>query len=357
MRFLLYPISVFYGFVIWIRNFLFDYNILHSKEYDIPVICVGNISVGGTGKTPHVEYLVDALKDKMKIAVLSRGYKRKTRGFIEVETNMGVNEVGDEPLQIKTKFPEITVAVDRSRVHGIDTIISEKVNTKIDVIILDDAFQHRYVNPGLSVLLVDYNRLITKDNLLPYGRLREPAYQKKRAHIILVTKCPDKLSPIEQRILFKEFNTFPYQNLYFTSLNYLELKQLFTKEIIKTDSDNLKSFSVMLITGIANADPLVEFLKPLCKEIIHLNFPDHYNFKEKDIEKLIRKFESVDNNAKIIVTTEKDSIRLKQKKFKMLIKDIPIYYIPILVRFLNNDADNFIKHIEQYAMSNKRKNK
>ncbi len=355
MRFLLYPLSLIYGFIIWIRNFLFDNDIIQSKEYDIPIISVGNITVGGTGKTPHVEYIVENLKDRLNIAVLSRGYKRKTKGFIEVDESMSVDQVGDEPLQIKKKYPEITVAVDERRVHGIDTLISEKVKQKFDIIILDDAFQHRYVNPGLSILLVDYNRLITKDKLLPYGRLREPAYEKKRAHIILVTKCPQELKPIEQRILFKEFDTFPYQNLYFTSYNYLELNHLFSNETISISDEKLRKSSILLITGIANPTPLFNFLNTITEDIIHLNYPDHYSFKTRDIKKISALFEKIENSNKLILTTEKDSLRIKTGKLAANISQLPAFSIKISVTFLNEDSDNFIKHIEQYAMSNKRK--
>ena len=210
---LFYPLSLIYGIVVWIRNVMFDINILKSKEFTIPVISVGNITVGGTGKTPHVEYLIRLLKDEFKIATLSRGYKRKSFGFVLANESSTVIEIGDEPRQIKQKFPEIAVAVDSNRVKGINKLLQSEKN--LNAIILDDAFQHRYVSPGLSILLVDYNNPLKDDYLLPFGRLREQAGERQRADIIIVTKCPSKIKPIDQRLLEKDLKMFAYQKLFF----------------------------------------------------------------------------------------------------------------------------------------------
>ena len=215
---LLYPFSLVYGLIVWLRNTLFDLQIIRSAEFPIPVISVGNITVGGTGKTPHTEYLVDLLKEEFRVATLSRGYRRKTRSFILAGADPDVWEIGDEPVQIKNKYPETEVAVDRKRVNGIRQLL--KRIPDLDVILLDDGYQHRYVKPGLSILLIDFNRPIWSDHLLPAGRLREPAYEKRRANIILITKCPDRLKPIERRIIVKDLKLYPFQHLYFTKLTY-----------------------------------------------------------------------------------------------------------------------------------------
>jgi len=354
MKFLLFPLSLIYGFVIRIRNFLFDYDILSAREYDIPIVSVGNITVGGTGKTPHVEYLIENFKDKLKIAVLSRGYKRKTRGFLVVKENMTVQDAGDEPLQIKRKFSEITVAVCEKRVKGIDTLLSDKVEEKFDMILLDDAFQHRYVKPGLSVLLVDYNRLISKDHLLPYGRLREPAHQKKRADIILITKCPEEIKPIERRIMFKECQTFPYQNLYFTTFSYGSLISVFKDEVLDTAILQEKNYSILLVTGIANPKSLLEFLTQSNHTINHMKFSDHHNYSKKDMLKIKEEYHKMPKGNKLVLTTEKDAVRLIHNTKTDALAELPVYYISINVRVLNDDSENFLNDVRQYVYSNKR---
>ena len=355
MRFLLYPFSLIYGIIVGIRNFLFDYDLLPVKEFNVPVISVGNITVGGTGKTPHVEYLIKNLKDNFSIAVLSRGYKRKSKGFIEVLENMNVNKVGDEPLQIKRKFPEVTVAVDEKRAHGINHLLSENIREKVKIVILDDAYQHRFVKPGLSILLVDYNRLITEDKLLPFGRLREPASQKKRADIVLITKCPEAITSIERRIMFKEFKTFAYQNLYFTTFRYKDLCPLYKGKNISMQTLQDESIFILLITGIANTKSLVDFLIQKELKIKHLKFADHHAFSSNDLDNIKTEFERIDSNHKIILTTEKDAIRIKHSNVPDKLEQLPAYYIPIEVRFLNDDSENFNTRIKQYALANRRK--
>lgn len=208
----LLPFSWLYGLIVGIRNELFDLNILKTRSFDIPVISVGNITVGGSGKTPHVEYLIRLLQDKVKVAVLSRGYKRKSHGYVLANADTPMREIGDEPYQMKTKFPNIHVAVDKKRCEGIDNITSDPETNDTDVILLDDAFQHRYVKPGINILLVDYHRLIIYDKLLPAGRLREPLSGKHRADIVIITKCPKSLNPIDYRVLSKAMELYPSSN-------------------------------------------------------------------------------------------------------------------------------------------------
>ena len=231
----LLPLSWFYGLGVGFRNLLFEMGILKSRSFNVPVISVGNITVGGTGKTPHVEYLIRLMKDRAKVAVLSRGYKRKSHGFVLASKNTTVNDIGDEPYQMKTKFPDITVAVDRKRTRGIDKLTSGEQVKDTDVILLDDAFQHRYVKPGINILLVDYHRLIIYDALLPAGRLREPVKSKDRADIVIVTKCPKDLKPMEFRVITKAMKLYPYQQLFFSTHEFESLRPVFTGDPVQPE--------------------------------------------------------------------------------------------------------------------------
>jgi len=339
--------------VVAIRNLMFDTQILKQKEFNIPVISVGNITAGGTGKTPHVEYLVNLLKNEFKVATLSRGYKRKTKGFISAGYNSTAEELGDEPCQIKGKFPDIEVAVDNKRVNGIQKLLlSEK---KIEVIILDDAYQHRFVKPGLSLLLIDYSRPITEDYLLPFGRLREPVSAKRRADIILVTKCPETIKPIDRRIVSKNLELLYFQNLYFTTVLAGDIKSVFpgysspgNEKIRETNP------AILLISGIANPRDLQKFAQNISANIIELIFPDHHDYNENDIKRILDVFQSVPGKNKIIITTEKDAVRLR--KFETLPEEIKenMFFIPIRISFLNNEEENFNKQILNYVRSNKR---
>jgi len=313
MKWLLFPFSLLYGFIVYFRNKLFDYDFLKNKEFDPPIISVGNITVGGTGKTPHIEYLISLMKDKFKVATLSRGYKRKTRGFREVSLSSSVDEVGDEPLQLKKKFPDINVLVDANRVRGVERILSDDVSEQINVILLDDAYQHRYIKPGLSILLIDFNRPISKDYLLPYGRLREQAYEKRRANIILITKSPREIKPIERRIIVKNLKLFPYQTLYFTTFDYGQLVPVFPDgKIVSNDILDSENISILLITGVAYPKILSDYLRDKQKDVTHLNYPDHYVYKQKDILKIEDTFKAIKPESKIIITTEKDAVRLRE---------------------------------------------
>ena len=250
----------------------FELGILKTRSFDIPVISVGNITVGGTGKTPHVEYLVKHLKDLFHVAVLSRGYKRKSKGFIIANDKTTMLEIGDEPYQMKQKFPQVTVAVDKSRCHGIEELTSH--DKRLDVILLDDAFQHRYVKPGVNILLVDYHRLVIYDTLLPAGRLREPLTGKDRADIVIVTKCPKDLKPMEYRVITKAMKLYAYQSLYFTALEYDDLQPVFGGNSRPLSSLKPKEH-VLLLTGIASPEQMIHDLKPYTKNLTPLSFADH----------------------------------------------------------------------------------
>jgi tetraacyldisaccharide 4'-kinase len=344
-------LSFFYGLVAGLRNELFTLKILSSREFDLPVISIGNIAVGGTGKTPHTEYIAGLLKSCFNVATLSRGYKRKTRGFYIVEQTSKVREVGDEPLQIKLKFKDITVAVDAKRVRGIERLLALPV--KPDVILLDDAFQHQYVTPGINILLTDYNHLITKDSLLPYGRLRESASNKSRATIIIVTKCPAELQPIEERIITKELEIRPYQNLYFSRINYGSLIPVFPAEVSSKTSQLVDGQSILMVTGIAYPSSLKEYLKHGSYAIQEMNYPDHHNYSAKDFDKIVARFDTIAEKKKIIVTTEKDMVRFRDSDTIPETIRKNMYYIPLKISFLNDGGKDFDRKILNYVRENK----
>ncbi len=354
----LFPVSLLYGLITSIRNFLYNTGILRSREFSIPVICLGNLTAGGTGKTPHAEYLIDILRKEFKVALLSRGYKRKSHGFRFAEANSRIDEIGDEPVQILSKFPDITVAVDRNRVNGVSTILAERPSTT--VIILDDGFQHRRITPGYSILLSDFNRLIINDDLLPYGNLRESIHNMSRADIILITKCPPDLSPIQRRIIVKDIKKAPYQNLYFTSTVYKDPVPLFKEEsniprltIPAVEKDS----GIVLVTGIADPVPLHDYLGKHFSEIVHLSFNDHHRFNMNDIEKIAKAYTSLNSVWRYIITTEKDAVRLREFTNIAVPFKASLYYIPVGICFLNNDQNEFDNLIVDYVRKNKRNNR
>ncbi|MBI9067559.1 MAG: tetraacyldisaccharide 4'-kinase [Salinivirgaceae bacterium] len=346
MHWYLYPFSILYGIAINVRNKLFDLEIKKSKSFKLPIISIGNISVGGTGKTPHAEFLIEWLKQSYSVATLSRGYKRKTKGFVEVKTNSIVRDVGDEALQIKQKFPDVKVVVDEKRVNGVKTLLNEK--EKPQVIVLDDAFQHRHIDPGMNILLIDYNKPITKDYLLPVGRLREPARNRDRANIIIVTKCPPTMNPIDFRIMFKELNLFPYQNLFFTSFTYTSLKPLFGSKQKISSLNDLKGKTVLCVTGIANPESLYSEIEKAGATIKKLQFSDHHTFTKGNINKIFNEYNDIKSSDKIILCTEKDAVKFKTEFQNSELINIPFFYVPIKVKFLNNEEDNFKKIITKF---------
>jgi tetraacyldisaccharide 4'-kinase len=343
-----------YGLIIWIRNSLFDLNILSSEEFPIPIISVGNITVGGTGKTPHIEYLVRLLKDEFKVATLSRGYKRKTKKYILATHKSDVRDIGDEPVQIKHKFPDIQVAVDRRRVNGIKKLMAGVPD--LDVILLDDAYQHRWVKPGLSILLIDFNRPISEDFLLPAGRLREQTYEKRRANIILITKCPDRLKPIERRLIVKDLKLYPFQNLFFTKLSYGEPVPVFNETNTSKSLSDMKAArpGILMVTGIAGPRHYKKHLRGISTHITELTYPDHHAFSEKDLIRVLETFNKIDQEEKMIFTTEKDAMRFRKfSNIEPAIRD-RMFYIPVGIEILNEDGESFNNQICSYVRDNKR---
>ena len=349
MKFLLYPFALIYGLIVGFRNKLFDWGILCEQTFDVPVISVGNLAVGGTGKTPHVEFLISFLKDKYRVAVLSRGYKRQTKGFVLADNNSTAQSIGDEPFQIKQKFPEITVAVDKNRRRSIQTLLGFKNLTRLkeglkEVILLDDAFQHRYVKPVISILLTDYNCLYTRDYLLPAGRLRESRRGAKRADIVIVTKCPPNVDFLK---IEKELRLQKRQKLYFSTFRYNEIKPVFgCRDAINRVSTTK---TVLLLTGIVSPKPLYEHLMQHAKNIVSMAYPDHHDFSQKDIENISKTFAEIEGE-KIIITTEKDAARLvgnphlseEMKKF--------IYSIGIEVEILQNKENELNNKILELCL-------
>lgn len=354
----LFPIAIIYGIVVYIRNRLFEFNILKSKEFVLPVISVGNITVGGTGKTPHVEYLIKLLKDEFVVAALSRGYKRKTNRFIIADKDSTANQIGDEPKQLKQKFPDVHIAVNKDRVKGIEKL-KERISD-LQAVILDDAYQHRRVKPGLSILLIDFNRPIYKDRLLPVGRLRESAKEMKRANIIIFTKTPATISPIDRRIVLKKIKAASYQSVYFTTLKYRKLISLTGRETPPMEeideSFKKEGYSILLITGIANPGLLKNHIEQFCDDIVHIKFPDHHKFSSNNIRHIEKKFNSIKNDKKIVLTTEKDAVRFDMLPKKAKIPDNILkhfFYIPIEVEFLDN-KEQFNNQIIKYVRENKK---
>lgn len=355
----LLPLSWLYGGAVGLRNFCFDVGLLKSHAFNVPVIGVGNITVGGTGKTPHVEYLVRLLQKSFRVAVLSRGYKRKSKGFLLADGQTTVQDIGDEPMQMKQKFPDISVAVDKKRVHGIRQLTDN--DKQLDVILLDDAFQHRYVKPGVNILLVDYHRLIIYDKLLPAGRLREPLSGKNRADIVIVTKCPKDLKPMEFRVITKAMSLYPYQHLYFTTIDYDQPYAVFGKReklaIPSASPTSLLSFPdhhVLLLTGIASPRQLKEDLSPLIPHLTPLTFADHHRFRPKDIERINDAFTQLPS-PKFILTTEKDATRLASAEGLSDEVRQSLYAIPVRVAFMQQQQEEkFCEFIVGYVHKNSR---
>lgn len=344
IKILLWPFSLVYGIVVCVRNWLFDRGLLPSEKYDFPVVSIGNITVGGTGKTPFTEYLIRLMQDKYQLGVLSRGYKRNTSGYKLVTMKDEPIAVGDEPFQMKHKFPSVTVAVDADRRRGIKTM-RKLEEGRPELILLDDAYQHRYVHPKVSILLVDYNRNITEDHLLPVGLMREPKRSMKRADIIVVTKCPDTITPMDMRLFRKHLNPYPYQSLCFSKLAYGELVPLFPSAKHPMPNPVLTDAGVLALTGIASPAPFVEYLKKCSAHVETCFFGDHHNYSVSDLKRIQKAYDGIDVHEKYIITTEKDAVRLMANtSFPDELKK-KIFYIPLSMEFLREDASVFEENL------------
>ncbi len=369
----LIPFSWFYGLGVSTRNFLFECGILKSESYDIPIISVGNITVGGTGKTPMTEYLIRLLSGDNQVSIVSRGYKRQSKGYVFATDSKMMSEIGDEPFQMKHKFPEIHVAVDEKRRRAITNVCSPEIQPATDVIIMDDGFQHRYVQPGINIVLVDYNRMPYNDFMLPAGRLREPKSSCRRADIVIVTKCPKDITPTEEHGIERSLHLQPWQKLFYASYKYDDLiplnyylnrlsgdKSSSTTSIPLSDLKSNK-YSVLLLTGVASPEQIENDFKQFCT-FNSLRYGDHHSFTRKDMEQISSNLSSGLGNNQIVVTTEKDAMRLIDylnsnpsdgidiltNKFK------DFYVLPVEVSFMKHHEEEFNKMILSYVQKNSR---
>lgn len=352
LRKLSLPFALLYWLIIVLRNKLYDWQLFHARAFKVPTIGVGNISVGGTGKSPMVEYLIRLLKDEFNISTLSRGYGRKTSGYLEASALSSPEEIGDEPTQFKQKFNEIRVVVDENRTRAL-----EKLEHECDVVILDDAFQHRKVKTELQILLFDYNKIFDSDWILPFGNLREPIRGLSRANIIMVTKTPKIFSPMERRRVEAHLPNPKNIPIVYSYLKYGEFKPLHESFEQKSLSQCDKKTQVILITGIADASLLVNYLEfNKLKILKHFNYADHYNYNLVDVSKWQAEYDHIQSDNKIVITTEKDAMRLLHPKFENKLDAFPIYYLPIETEVHEKDKEWFDNKIIEYVRTSKKHN-
>jgi tetraacyldisaccharide 4'-kinase len=344
LRIMLFPFSILYGLAVWLRNRLFDSNVLKSSSFNLPIICVGNLSAGGTGKSPMVMFLVSALKKRWQVAVLSRGYKRKTKGYALAHEKTTALEIGDEPMLFHNKFPDVAIAVGEERMEAIPQLLHDKPKT--GVIILDDAFQHRSVKAGLNIILTDFSNLFTRDWFLPTGDLRDEKGSYKRAQALIVTKCPPDLSKDVQAEIKKELNPLPGQHVFFTSIRYGIPYHITSRRPMPLHSE----MEVLLVTGIANPAPLKSYLQDAVAAYYEISYRDHHIFSIDDWKEIKKRYENISADRKIILTTEKDAVRLI--KFAQELQEFPVYVLPIDIQFLFNQEQAFtdliIKFITEF---------
>ena len=347
MRILPLPIAFIEHIVLKIRHKLYDWHILKSTRFDMPVICVGNLNLGGTGKTPTVEYLIRLLKNEYRVATLSRGYGRKTSGFHLADSQSTYETIGDEPLQYYHKFNDIQVAVDEDRIEGVEMMLNN--GNPPEVILLDDAFQHRKIKAGLNILLTEYQHLYCDDFLFPAGTLRDIKSAAKRANIIVVSKSPKELDEDEKQRIIKKLKPEKHQQVFFSTLEYAPLRPLnhSAKQVSAENTDSALAFC-----GIANHKPFIEALEKHYKALDFLYFPDHHAYTENDVKAILRRYSNLDGEKKIIVTTEKDAARLTNSPYLCQFETTPIYNLPVGVRF--QEEEKFNEEILNYVRENKR---
>ncbi|MBC7885860.1 MAG: tetraacyldisaccharide 4'-kinase [Saprospiraceae bacterium] len=345
IRVLLSPVSLIYGIIVSTINFFYETGILKASRFSIPVIGVGNLSIGGAGKTPHIEYLIELLKDYIDVATLSRGYKRQTQGFRFVLPDDNALTVGDEPMQYRRKYKDIIVAVGESRAYAIPQIIQHY--PQIQTILLDDAFQHRGVAPGLNILLTAHGALFTDDYLLPSGRLREWRSGYTRADLIIVTKCPATISTDEKNSIIKRIRPKKYQKIYFSYYEYANPYSFYqSNHQISLD----KQWNVILLSAIANTDYLLDYLVDEVNSIHEIEYEDHHIFDVHDVEKIIKVYQNMESEQKIILTTEKDAMRLEQHKESLFKRNIPVFVLPAKVKFHDNDGAAFDDEVRKFLL-------
>lgn len=341
------PLSVLYGMAIHIRHKLFDLKILRSEEFDIPIVCVGNLTVGGTGKTPVTEFLIEHLSPNYCVGVISRGYRRKTKGFILSTPLSSARMIGDEPRQMKLKYPMIPIAVCEKRVDGIHQL--RRIHPEINLIILDDAFQHRYVEPWVNILLMDYNHPVYRDRLLPWGRLRDCRDQIQRANFVLMTKCPEDLNPLDMRVVINTLALFPYQSLYFTKMDQGTIMPLFAD----VNQQRVRPGDpVIVMSGIANPQAFLKAIREQYQVVEELTFNDHHTYRLSDVKCLETLL--LQHPEAVVLTTEKDAVKLTNRKKIPEEVQKRLYYVPIQVSFVGNSDVEFLRQIELYVRNNQK---
>jgi len=344
-KILLFPFTILYGLAVGLRNLLYDLELLKSVKYNLPVISVGNLTVGGAGKTPHVEYLVELLKDYLNLATLSRGYKRKTKGFKFIQTQDSVLVSGDEPLQYKKKYPEMVVAVSESRALGIPQIVKNYPGT--NVVLLDDAFQHRSIEPGLNILLTDYSNLYVDDLLLPAGRLREWRSAASRADVIIVSKCPFDANQIDKEGIIRRINPNADQKVFFSYYQYGHPYYMYNPNY-KIDLREIDS--IVLVSAIAKLDYLMEYLDERVETVSNFKFEDHHIYTEHEVSLINQAHEMNADQKKLILSTEKDATRLDLHRKYLLDKKLPVYILPVKVAFHYQEGRTFDDYIKDFLL-------
>ena len=342
MRYLLFPFSFIYGSITAMRNLLFDYGISKSQSYTIPIICIGNLSVGGTGKTPHTQYLLDLLKNNYKVAVLSRGYGRKNSNLQFVETTSNATKVGDEPLQLKQNNPECLVVVEKNRNKGVKQILKDFPET--EVILLDDGYQHRWIKAGFNILITPFSSPYYKDYLMPVGKLRESKKGVSRANAVIFSKTPENTNPILKKGMLERLHLFAHQEAYFSGIEYHKFKCISNN----TELEENNPYNITLVSGIANTNPLIKYLEEKGHSINHLKYSDHHNYSSNDIDTILAEYNADKSIKKLILTTEKDATKLKQ--FLPHFKDVNFYYIPIEIKI--DQSEKFKNQILDYVEKN-----
>jgi tetraacyldisaccharide 4'-kinase len=342
VRIFLYPFALIYGAVVWLRNRLYDTGFFSSVSFSIPVISVGNLSVGGTGKTPHVEYLIRLLQYQYKVATMSRGYKRRTQGFLLADENANALRIGDEPMQYHMKYPDVAVSVAEERITGIPRLLQQQPGT--EVVLLDDAYQHRSVKPGINILITDYAKPFYKDAILPYGTLRERRKAYHRADLIVMSKCPPNMNKTEADAIIQSVNPLSHQEVFFSTLRYDIPYTLFSKEQV-----HLKDKNVLVVCGIAKPEQLVAYVSEQSQSVHALTYADHHYFVSKDLEEIKSAFDNWDKPGKIILTTEKDAARLQLHQDKLQEWKVTIAVLPVQIEFLFNAGNQFDSLITQYV--------
>ena len=342
VKIFLYPFALIYGAVVWLRNRLYDSGVYSSIQFSVPVITVGNLSVGGTGKTPHVEYLVRLLQYQFRVATMSRGYKRRTQGFQLADADTNALRIGDEPMQYHMKFPDLTVSVAEERITGIPRLL--QLRPHVEAVLLDDAYQHRSVKAGINILITDYSKPFYKDHILPIGTLRESRNAYKRADIIIVSKCPKDMTQAKADEMVQHIHPLPHQQVYFTTIQYEQPYDMFTREAV-----NLHDKNAILVCCIAKPEPLVNYVSNMAKDVHTISYADHHYFLSRDLEEIKEAYANWNTQNKVIVTTEKDAARLHLHADKLKEWGVQIVVLPISVAFLFNGHTQFDSRILSYV--------